>query len=495
MSAATPEKASPSANQDEPAIASVSSESSAPGTPVSRASYPYPNPNAEQDTSIQAPTTSTPSNPVVPTSTVTPAPVPAPVTTPAPVSAPSPTPAAEAASAPASVSSSASTPAPAAPVSALTAATTLAIAPTPTPPSTAAPAPAPAATPASTTASVVGPSPGSGGGSTPSSAPVVEVSDMMDPLSHLYHIFEKIKKQVIEWGEDANWKIDVFLLPSEEGQPSSGAPTPMHGPPLGPMHHGPQSSGGGHSSSRADLSESPRRHVHGSQDVEMGHGTKSPRFILQPPPSDLPHSIGETIPTSLVAKDIANMTEAEAKRMLGVAVRQIRDQQVEMGHVMHDLETLKRVSAQRERDSEARLDVERRSMELDAMVLRRRWKEASDMLLEKDREMKDVQMQLEAGKQFIKERNEERRRRIEEQGVILPSRTTPGKEGLGLTHPAPSTPTTDSSQPGFHPHQKDKTTHLKMLQEKTIPDIQTRSALRQRNGTEVFSYDQSREWT
>ncbi|KAI8360141.1 hypothetical protein B0O80DRAFT_195483 [Mortierella sp. GBAus27b] len=117
----------------------------------------------------------------------------------------------------------------------------------------------------------------------------------------------------------------------------------------------------------------------------MGHGTKSPRFILQPPPSDLPHSIGETIPTSLVAKDIANMTEAEAKRM--------------------------------ERDSEARLDVERRSMELDAMVLRRRWKEASDMLLEKDREvynmehsMKDVQMQLEAGKQFIKERNEERRR-------------------------------------------------------------------------------------
>lgn len=231
----------------------------------------------------------------------------------------------------------------------------------------------------------------------------------------------------------------------------------MHGPPLGPMHHGPQSSGGGHSSSRADLSESPRRHVHGSQDVEMGHGTKSPRFILQPPPSDLPHSIGETIPTSLVAKDIANMTEAEAKRMLGVAVRQIRDQQVEMGHVMHDLETLKRVSAQRERDSEARLDVERRSMELDAMVLRRRWKEASDMLLEKDREMKDVQMQLEAGKQFIKERNEERRRRIEEQGVILPSRTTPGKEGLGLTHPAPSTPTTDSSQPGFHPHRHRRT--------------------------------------
>jgi hypothetical protein len=92
-------------------------------------------------------------------------------------------------------------------------------------------------------------------------APVVEVSDMMDPLSHLYHIFEKIKKQVIEWGEDANWKIDVFLLPNEEGPPSSSMP-------------GQHSSGGGpHPISRMDSMDG-RRPVQSMQDIEMGHGRR-----------------------------------------------------------------------------------------------------------------------------------------------------------------------------------------------------------------------------
>lgn len=38
--------------------------------------------------------------------------------------------------------------------------------------------------------------------------------------------------------------------------------------------------------------------------------------MLQPPPNDLPNSTGESIPPSLHTKDIGNMTEAEAKKMV-----------------------------------------------------------------------------------------------------------------------------------------------------------------------------------
>lgn len=60
----------------------------------------------------------------------------------------------------------------------------------------------------------------------------LDVEDALDPLSHLSSIFDKIRKQVIEWGEDANWKIDVFLLPNEDQ--ANGQSTPISTPKLPP---------------------------------------------------------------------------------------------------------------------------------------------------------------------------------------------------------------------------------------------------------------------
>ncbi|KAF9994419.1 hypothetical protein BGZ65_009954, partial [Modicella reniformis] len=191
----------------------------------------------------------------------------------------------------------------------------------------------------------------------PSPTPVVEVSDVMDPLSHLSHIFEKIRKQVIEWGEDANWKIDVFLLPNEDGTTPSGAPVPpqsMSGPPLRPYGVSSIPPSGSAKGPRLDMG-SPRRPGQGTQDIEMGQGTRSPRFILQPPPNDLPIT-GEIIPSSLQEKDIGNMSESEAKRM--------------------------------EREAEARLDVERQNIERDAFILHKKWKDASFLLKEKELEVR-----------------------------------------------------------------------------------------------------------
>ncbi|KAF9189993.1 hypothetical protein BGZ51_009055 [Haplosporangium sp. Z 767] len=178
-------------------------------------------------------------------------------------------------------------------------------------------------------------------------APVVEVSDSLDPLSHLTHIFEKIRKQVIEWGEDANWKIDVFLLPNEDGTASTpglamGSDTQLLSPAPPPA-----------SAPRIDLTDSPRRQVKEIKDVDKGHATKALGFELQPPPNDLPFFTKEKI-LSLKETDISSLSESEAKRMLSLATRQLHEQREFTSRVMHDLDSLQRISARRERDAEAR---------------------------------------------------------------------------------------------------------------------------------------------
>ncbi|KAF9985093.1 hypothetical protein BGZ75_003357 [Mortierella antarctica] len=204
---------------------------------------------------------------------------------------------------------------------------------------------------------------------------VAETSETVDPLSHLSHIFDKIRRQVVEWGEDANWKIDVFLLPTEDGAPAPGLPIPNSPipPPL----------------VKADLAPSPRRSFMDNKEPNMDHGRGFSGFALQPPPIDLPLPIAESVPPALRDSDIQSMSEAEAKRLLSLACRQIREQQESLAQLSRDLDALRRMSAKRERDAESRLEVERRIMERDAMVLSRKWKETSLSLIEKDRERID----------------------------------------------------------------------------------------------------------
>ncbi|KAG0256366.1 hypothetical protein BG011_004596 [Mortierella polycephala] len=233
--------------------------------------------------------------------------------------------------------------------------------------------------------------------------PVVEVSDSLDPLSHLTHIFEKIRKQVIEWGEDANWKIDVFLLPNEDGSASTpglamGSDTQILSPVPPPA-----------AAPRIDLTDSPRRQVKEIKDVDKSHATKALGFELQPPPNDLQLITKEKV-LSLKEADISNLSESETKRMLSLAVRQLHEQREFTSRVMHDLDSLQRMSARRERDVEARLDAERRLIERDNVILSRKWDETSRLLKERDREIQDVHMQLETGKRIIMERNEDRRK-------------------------------------------------------------------------------------
>ncbi|KAG0210810.1 hypothetical protein BGX28_008946 [Mortierella sp. GBA30] len=134
------------------------------------------------------------------------------------------------------------------------------------------------------------------------------------------------------------------------------------------------------------------------------------------------------------------MSEPEAKRLLTLACRQIRDQQESLGQLSRDLDALQRLSAKRERDAESRLEVERRILERDAMVLSKKWKETSLSLIEKDREIRDVQTHLESGKRLIKERNEERRKRIDEQ--------QPARDGPVIVH----TPSGANDNRPFHQH-------------------------------------------
>ncbi|KAG0351274.1 hypothetical protein BGZ54_003340 [Gamsiella multidivaricata] len=282
-----------------------------------------------------------------------------------------------------------------------------------------------------------------------SPVPVVDMPEPMDPLSHLSEIFEKIKKQVIEWGEDANWKIDVFLLPNEDGSIPDGDAPAQAGPlgrssqdvaPVAPPRMG-----------LTDIPRPPGRDI---QDVEMRHAPSLSRFELQPPPNDLPMSMDEPMVASLREQDIANMSESEARQMLSLAVRQLREQQMALSHAIQDVESMQRVAAKKEMDYEARLEAEKRNMGRENMVLSKKWKDASYLLLEKDRELRDIQMQLEAGKRYVRERTEERRKRFEEFGMSFP-RTAPGRDGIGLAHSSsmPSLPTrTEPIQPPFHQH-------------------------------------------
>ncbi|KAG9321401.1 hypothetical protein KVV02_007237 [Mortierella alpina] len=250
---------------------------------------------------------------------------------------------------------------------------------------------------------------------------VAETSETVDPLSHLSHIFDKIRRQVVEWGEDANWKIDVFLLPTEDGAPPPGLPIPNSPipPPL----------------VKADLAPSPRRSFMDSKEPNMDHGnmfgpvsafTMEKRCHLL-----MAIFVPESVPPALRDSDIQSMNEVEAKRLLSLACRQIREQQESLAQLSRDLDALRRMSAKRERDAESRLEVERRIMERDAMVLSRKWKETSLSLIEKDREIRDVQSHLESGKRLIRERNEERRRRIDEK--------QPARDGPVIVH-TPSGP-------------------------------------------------------
>ncbi|KAI1304439.1 hypothetical protein EDD11_005100 [Mortierella claussenii] len=218
----------------------------------------------------------------------------------------------------------------------------------------------------------------------PSPPPSVEMPESLDPLSHLSHIFEKIRKQVIEWGEDANWKIDVFLLPNEENSLNSTGPAP---------------------------------------------GPSTPSAAMD---------------------TIAHDATPTGRMGLTLAVRQVREQQELLSRTIQDLDSIQRVSAKKERDAEARLDVERRIMERDALVLSQKWKDAVYNAMEKDREMRDVQSQLEAGTRLIRDRYQERRKRIEEQSVSL--RGSSGREGAGLANTVSISSRTEPDQPPLHQH-------------------------------------------
>ncbi|GJJ77881.1 hypothetical protein EMPS_10240 [Entomortierella parvispora] len=362
----------------------------------------------------------------------------------------------------------------------------------PTPP---APAPASASAPAPASASAPAPAPAPLSSLPPVVIPtetpvdasysqVVEIEDdpvsgPMDPLSHLSTIFDKIRRQVIEWGEDANWKIDVFLLPNDEpGSASGEAPTPpaplfppaahhtpahpharsnapphhyspspqpphgsypppstsRHGPPphYGPPPHPPPFSG----PPNRRAPPPPRDQLSSARGLPATErpGTENPSFVLQPPPSDLP---GEDNPASLVDDTINAMSEVDAKKMLSVAVRQIREQQTTIAETAQSFEAIQRHSAQRERDLTLRLEAEKAVMERDAAVLAQKWKESSASLLERDNEaggsndsnnsnnnnnkrstrgdVRDIFMQMEAEKAQITKRNNDRRKRVDEQ--------------------------------------------------------------------------------
>ncbi|KAF9920353.1 hypothetical protein FBU30_009839 [Linnemannia zychae] len=280
-------------------------------------------------------------------------------------------------------------------------------------------------------------------------AETTESGESLDPLSHLTHIFDKIRKQVIEWGEDANWKIDVFLLPNEDGAPTPGLPP--HDPQL--LSQGPATPVRPPAAiPRIDLTGSPPRFPGGPHDIDMVHSSApgSRGFALQPPPSDLSLSKGLGLPESLTEHDIKRMNEAEAKQMLSLAIRQIREQQESLSQATLDLESMQRLSAKREREAEARLEVEKQIMERDAFVLSRKLRETSITLMEKDREIKDVQYQLETGKRLIKERSEERRKRIDDQGSV-PPRSSSGRPEAS-SEPAPGTPGASNPSLPFHQH-------------------------------------------
>ncbi|KAG0337082.1 hypothetical protein BG000_005853 [Podila horticola] len=230
----------------------------------------------------------------------------------------------------------------------------------------------------------------------------LDVEDALDPLSHLSSIFDKIRKQVIEWGEDANWKIDVFLLPNEDQ--ANGQSTPISTPKLPPsqppnqppLPHHPQAPLVDHGNRQRIPGPYPVREL--SPPPAMDRGAR--RYPV-PPPHMPPSSLDERRLLNLQEPDIVSMTMMQAKRALSSAVHHVRAQKDLLYQYMQDLDAMQRLSAKRERDAEARLEVEKQIMERNAAVLSKKWQEAA---------MNDVQAQLETGKRLIKERNAERKK-------------------------------------------------------------------------------------
>ncbi|KAG0032421.1 hypothetical protein BGZ82_006552 [Podila clonocystis] len=230
----------------------------------------------------------------------------------------------------------------------------------------------------------------------------LDVEDALDPLSHLSSIFDKIRKQVIEWGEDANWKIDVFLLPNEDQ--ANGQSTPILTPKLPPsqppnqplLPHHPQAPLVDHSNRQRIPGPYPGREM--SPPPAMDRGAR--RYPV-PPPHMPPSSLDERRLLNLQEADIVSMTMLQAKRALSSAVHHIRAQKDLLYQYMQDLDAMQRLSAKRERDAEARLEVEKQIMERNAA-------------------MNDVQAQLETGKRLIKERNAERKKIFDEKGISMP---------------------------------------------------------------------------
>ncbi|KAF9291057.1 hypothetical protein BGZ74_000413 [Mortierella antarctica] len=240
----------------------------------------------------------------------------------------------------------------------------------------------------------------------------LDVEDALDPLSHLSSIFDKIRKQVIEWGEDANWKIDVFLLPNEDQ--ANGQSTPISTPKLPPsqppnqppLPHHPQAPLVDHGNRQRIPGPYPAREL--SPPPAMDRGA---RRYPAPPPHMPPSSLDERRLLNLQEADIVSMTMMQAKRALSSAVHHVRAQKDLLYQYMQDLDAMQRMSAKRERDAEARLEVEKQIMERNAAVLSKKWQEAA---------MNDVQAQLETGKRLIKERNAERKKIFDEKGISMP---------------------------------------------------------------------------
>ncbi|KAG0052504.1 hypothetical protein BGZ83_002489 [Gryganskiella cystojenkinii] len=230
---------------------------------------------------------------------------------------------------------------------------------------------------------------------------VSEPADRLDPLSHLGSIFDKIRKQVIEWGEDANWKIDVFLLPNEEAVSTNGGAVIMlrlllfimaHTltktlllviiPRIMVRHHILLGRMLGHWHKLTEvrwlvLDESCQRGTARQQNTVLKTGSlgmsvirrtgfdfvetlmfsvyisdRDVGFELQPPPNDLPLASDDSNLSSLNDGDISALTETGAKKMLSMAARQLREQQLALNQTLRHLEAVQRHSAQRRVDDQ-----------------------------------------------------------------------------------------------------------------------------------------------
>ncbi|KAF9425234.1 hypothetical protein BGZ94_007722 [Podila epigama] len=208
----------------------------------------------------------------------------------------------------------------------------------------------------------------------------LDVEDAQDPLSHLTSIFDKIRQQVIEWGETANWKIDVFLLPNDDQSnehgdssstpissanpqppsslpPSKAQPPPSKSQPPAPQPQSQSQSQSLHPSGNttADRMEfSGQRSIHetGSKDQASDRGSWG---LLQPPPL---HPDERRI-MNMQEHDVMNMSESQAKKSLVNAIRFLRKERDLVNQYSQDLDVMLRFNARRERDADVRLATEK----------------------------------------------------------------------------------------------------------------------------------------